>query len=451
MLDALNRALKRHGLFFPVDPSTASRCTIGGMAANNSSGARSIRYGLMADNVAGIDAVLADGTRAYFGEVDGTDKLAPERYRALVERVRAIAAREADEIEARVPKVQRNVGGYAIQSVRPGPFNMAKLLIGSEGTLGFFTALDLALQPLPRAKVLGICHFPRFADAMRSTEAIVALGPVAVELVDRTMIELSRANAEFAPILARYVRGEPGSLLLVEFAGDEAAPLAERLDALDETLASLGFPQAVVKLTETAQQAEMWHVRSQGLNIMSSMRGDAKPVSIIEDCAVPLAHLAEYTERLNAIFARYGTTGTFYAHAAVGCLHVRPVLNVKRDEDVGKLRAIAAEAFALVREYGGAHSGEHGSARFAAWGDRLWKRPIVYGAIALAIGLQPEGWAMWMRVASVSESPKSCSSPSPLCRREESVPPAAGVTMWSGDCQPSCSTISNAAVFAPSA
>jgi FAD/FMN-containing dehydrogenase/Fe-S oxidoreductase len=360
VLDALNRALKRHGLFFPVDPSTASRCTIGGMAANNSSGARSIRYGLMADNVAGIDAVLADGTRAYFGEVDGTDKLAPERYRALVERVRAIAAREADEIEARVPKVQRNVGGYAIQSVRPGPFNMAKMLIGSEGTLGFFTALDLALQPLPRAKVLGICHFPRFADAMRSTEAIVALGPVAVELVDRTMIELSRANAEFAPILARYVRGEPGSLLLVEFAGDEAAPLAERLDALDETLASLGFPQAVVKLTETAQQAEMWHVRSQGLNIMSSMRGDAKPVSIIEDCAVPLAHLAEYTERLNAIFARYGTTGTFYAHAAVGCLHVRPVLNVKRDEDVGKLRAIAAEAFALVREYGGAHSGEHG-------------------------------------------------------------------------------------------
>jgi FAD/FMN-containing dehydrogenase/Fe-S oxidoreductase len=360
VLDVLNRELKRHGLFFPVDPSTASRCTIGGMAANNSSGARSIRYGIMADNVAGIDAVLADGTRAYFGEVGAAGGLAPERYRALVERVRAIAGREADEIAARVPKVQRHVGGYALQTVRQDDFNMAKLLVGSEGTLGFFTALDLGLQPLPRAKALGVCHFPRFADAMRSTEALVALGPVAVELVDRTMIELSREIAEFAPILQRYVRGEPGSLLLVEFAGDEAAPLAERLDELDDTMASLGFTNAVVKLTDAAQQAEMWHVRSQGLNIMTSMRGDAKPVSIIEDCAVPLPHLAEYTERLNAIFARYGTTGTFYAHASVGCLHVRPVLNVKRDEDVGKLRAIAEEAFALVREYGGAHSGEHG-------------------------------------------------------------------------------------------
>ena len=125
-------------------------------------------------------------------------------------------------------------------------------------------------------------------------------------------------------------------------------------------MAGLGFPRAVVKLTDASQQSEMWEVRTAGLNIMTSMRGDAKPVSIIEDCAVPLPHLADYTERLNAIFAKYGTTGTFYAHASVGCLHVRPVLNVKRSEDVGKLRAIAEEAFAIVRAYGGAHSGEHG-------------------------------------------------------------------------------------------
>ncbi len=205
-----------------------------------------------------------------------------------------------------------------------------------------------------------MCHFPTFADAMRSTEALVALDPVAVELVDRTMIELSRKIAAFAPILEKYVRGEPGSLLLVEFTGDDPAPLQEKLDELDDTMASLGFPNAVVKLTDAAQQSEMWEVRAAGLNIMTSMRGDAKPISIIEDCAVPLQHLADYTERLNRIFAKYGTTGTFYAHASVGCLHVRPVLNVKHDEDVGKLRAIAEEAFAIVREYGGAHSGEHG-------------------------------------------------------------------------------------------
>jgi FAD/FMN-containing dehydrogenase/Fe-S oxidoreductase len=361
VLDDLNRELKRHGLFFPVDPSTASRCTIGGMTANNSSGARSIRYGIMADNVAGIDAVLADGTRAHFGQVGADGVAGPERYRELVARMRSIAAREAGEIDARIPKVQRHVGGYAIQTIRPsGDFNMAKLLVGSEGTLAFFTAIDLELQPLPRAKALGVCHFPTFADAMRSAEALVALDPVAVELVDRTMIELSREIAAFAPIMAKYVRGEPGSLLLVEFSDDEPEPLARKLDELDDTMAALGFPHAVVKLTDPAQQAEMWEVRAAGLNIMTSMRGDAKPVSIIEDCAVPLRHLADYTERINTIFAKHGTTGTFYAHASVGCLHVRPVLNVKRDDDVGKLRAIAEEAFALVREYGGAHSGEHG-------------------------------------------------------------------------------------------
>jgi len=362
VLDALNRALKPHGLFFPVDPSTASRCTIGGMTANNSSGARSIRYGIMADNVAGIEAVLADGTRAYFGPVgSAASGFESARYREIVERVRAIAAREAGEIAARIPKVQRHVGGYAIQTVAPrGDFNAAKLLVGSEGTLAFFTAVDLVLQPIPKARALGVCHFPTFADAMRSTQALVALQPVAVELVDRTMIELSREIAAFAPIMAKYVRGEPGSLLLVEFSGDDPAPLAAKLDELDDAMATLGFGGAVVKLTDPAQQAEMWEVRSQGLNIMTSMRGDAKPVSIVEDCAVPLEHLADYTEALNEIFARHGTSGTFYAHASVGCLHVRPVLNMKSDEDVRKVRAIAEETFALVRRYGGAHSGEHG-------------------------------------------------------------------------------------------
>ncbi len=360
VLDALNRRLARDGLFFPVDPSTASRATIGGMTANNSSGARSIRYGIMADNVLGIDAVLADGTRAYFGPAGALGDIAPARYRELVERVRAIAAREAAEIEARIPKVQRHVGGYAIQSVRPDGHNMARLLVGSEGTLAYFGAIDLALQPLPRAKALGICHFPSLGAAMRATPALVALDPVAVELVDRTMIELSRAIAAFAPTMARYVRGEPGALLLVEFTGDEPEPLAERLDALEETMAELGYPGGVVKVADGPGQAAVWEVRAAGLNIMTSMRGDAKPVSIIEDCAVPLEHLADYTDRITGIFARYGTTGTFYAHASVGCLHVRPVLDVKRDDDVGKLRAIAEEAFALVRAYGGAHSGEHG-------------------------------------------------------------------------------------------
>jgi len=361
VLDMLNRALKPHGLFFPVDPSTASRCTIGGMTANNSSGARSIRYGIMADNVLGIDALLADGTRAWFGEVGTNGDVGPARYAELLARVRAIVAREAGEIAARIPKVLRHVGGYAIHKVRPAaPFNAAALLVGSEGTLALFREIELALQPLPKHKVLGICHFPRFADAMRATQALVALDPDAVELVDRTMIELARGIPAFAATMAKYVRGEPDALLLVEFTADEPAPLRERLVALDDAMADLGFGGGVVGLVDPAQQAEMLEVRSQGLNIMTSMRGDAKPVSIIEDCAVPLEHLAAYTGALTDVFTKYGTTGTWYAHASVGCLHVRPVLNMKSDADVGKLRAIAEEAFALVRHYGGAHSGEHG-------------------------------------------------------------------------------------------
>jgi FAD/FMN-containing dehydrogenase len=329
VLDVLNRRLKADGLFFPVDPSTASRCTIGGMTANNSSGARSIRYGIMADNVLGIDARLADGTRAWFGETSHADASAPARYGELLAQVRGIAAREAGEIAARIPKVLRNVGGYAIHKVRPdGPFNAATLLVGSEGTLALFREIELALQPLPAYKVLGICHFPRFADAMRATQAIVALDPDAVELVDRTMIELARGIPAFAATMARYVRGEPDALLLVEFAGDDPAPLRERLTALEDAMADLGFGGGVVGLVDPAQQAEMLDVRAQGLNIMTSMRGDAKPVSIIEDCAVPLEHLADYTAALTDVFSKYGTTGTWYAHASVGCLHVRPVLNM---------------------------------------------------------------------------------------------------------------------------
>jgi FAD/FMN-containing dehydrogenase/Fe-S oxidoreductase len=361
VLDRLNVRLAREGLFFPVDPSTASRATIGGMAANNSSGARSIRYGTMLHNVAAIDAILADGTRARFGELEaGLQDEEPPRYREIVERARFIAAREAGEIERRFPKVLRRVGGYNLDAIAPGPFNAANLLVGSEGTLAFFTSLDLLVQPLPAHKVLGVAHFPRFYDAMAATKELVKTEPVAVELVDRTMLALSRNNAAFAPTIERFVRGRPDAIMLVEFTGDDKRALLQKLDELDERMAELGFPESVVRVTDAKSQAEIWAVRSAGLNIMMSMKGDAKPVSVIEDCAVDLEHLAEYTERLTRLFEKHGTYGTWYAHASVGCLHVRPVLNVKREEDVRKLRLIAEEAFEIVREYGGSHSGEHG-------------------------------------------------------------------------------------------
>jgi FAD/FMN-containing dehydrogenase/Fe-S oxidoreductase len=362
VLDRLNRQLRQHRLFFPVDPSTASRATIGGMTANNSCGSRSLRYGNMVHNVCGIDALLADGTQASFGEVPGNfdDGTMPERHRDLVRRMRALHRREADEIEHRFPKVLRRVGGYNIDSIDEAGHNMARLLVGSEGTLAFFNEIELELQPIPAHRVLGICHFPTFYSAMAATQRIVDLDPSAVELVDRTMIELSRDIPLFRPVVDRFVQGEPAALLLTEFAGDDAADNLRRLKTLIELMSELGFPGAVVEAIDPAFQQAVWEIRAQGLNIMMSMKGDGKPVSFLEDCAVRLEDLADYTERLTRIFEKHGTYGTWYAHASVGCLHVRPVLNVKQELEVKKMRAIAEEAFAMVREYQGSHSGEHG-------------------------------------------------------------------------------------------
>jgi FAD/FMN-containing dehydrogenase/Fe-S oxidoreductase len=362
VLDSLNRLLRKERLFFPVDPSTASRATIGGMTANNSCGARSLRYGTMVHNVRAIEALLADGTAARFAEVPGNfdDTVGPERYRDLIRRLRALHRREADEIARRFPRVLRRVGGYNLDTISDEGHNMARLLVGSEGTLAFFTEIELDLQPIPADRVLGICHFPSFYSAMDATRHIVTLSPSAVELVDRTMIELSRDIAMFREIVGRFVKGEPEAILLTEFSGDDPSENRRRLAALDALMGDLGFPGSVVAATDPAFQQQIWEVRAQGLNIMMSMKGDGKPISFIEDCAVRLEDLAEYTDRLTRIFAKYGTYGTWYAHASVGCLHVRPVLNLKQELDVRKMRAIAEEALAVVREYKGSHSGEHG-------------------------------------------------------------------------------------------
>lgn len=361
VLDQLNQFLRPHGLFFPVDVSTANRATIGGMAGNNSCGSRSIRYGNMVHNVRAIDAVLANGETTRFGPVpadlDGFP--ASPAYRRLVRQVRALHARERTEIAARFPQVLRRVGGYNLDTVADEGHNMAQLLVGSEGTLAYFTHIELALQPIPAHRVLGVCHFGKFYAAMDMTQHIVKLAPSAVELVDRTMIELARDIPAFRDTVDRFLKGAPDALLLVEFAGDDAQTVRRQLKALGQLLADFGHHESVVEVTEPGLQRDIWEVRKAGLNIMMSMKGDGKPVSFIEDCAVPLEHLADYTDRLTRVFEKHGTRGTWYAHASVGCLHVRPILNMK-DDGAQKMRAIAEEAFAMVREYKGSHSGEHG-------------------------------------------------------------------------------------------
>jgi FAD/FMN-containing dehydrogenase/Fe-S oxidoreductase len=367
VLDHLNASLKQHGLWFPVDVSTSAQATLGGMAGNNSCGSRSIAYGNMVHNVLGAQAWTSDSQLLQLG----TYAASSGKARELGNQVRALAEELAPSIKRLWPKVMRRVGGYNLdifdpQSERPytadGSVNLAHLLIGSEGTLALTKSLTLQLSELPRAKVLGVVNFPTFYRAMDAAQHIVKIGGgtlTAVELVDRTMIDLSLQNPAFAPTIRSALIGQPAAILLVEFSGASKAELLPKLKRLGELMGDLLLPDSVVEMVEDAPQKNLWEVRKAGLNIMMSLKGDGKPVSFIEDCAVPLQHLAEYTDALTEVFQKYGSKGTWYAHASVGTLHVRPILDMRR-EGAPKMRAIAEEASELVRKFKGAYSGEHG-------------------------------------------------------------------------------------------
>ncbi len=372
VLDHLNAQLKQHGLWYPVDVSTSAQATLGGMAGNNSCGSRSIAYGNMVHNVLGADILLSNGQTLSAGGYAASSGLA----RVMGNHVKQLADDLRPELEAHWPKVLRRVAGYNLdifhnQNEKPytpdGSVNLAHLFVGSEGTLGITQSLKLRLSPLPKTKVLGVVNFQSFHKAMDSAQHIVKLGHdgslSAVELVDRTMIELSLQNPAFAPTIRTAIIGQPDAILLVEFSGDNKAGLLPKIKQLVELMGDLGLPGSVVEMTEDAPQKNLWEVRKAGLNIMMSLKGDGKPVSFIEDCAVPLEHLAEYTDALTEVFRKHGSRGTWYAHASVGTLHVRPILDMRRSGAGGgaeKMREIANEASALVRKFKGAYSGEHG-------------------------------------------------------------------------------------------
>ena len=370
VLDELNRLLKPHGLWFPVDVSTASRATIGGMTANNSCGQRSIYYGTMRHNVHAIDAIMPSGDAFRFDEVSASLEGLTGEKRRLAHDLFALGKREADTIATRFPKVLRRVGGYNLDTLTPTgtTHNLSHLLVGSEGTLAYSTAIELKLWPLPTQRVLGVCHFPSFYQAMDATQHLVELGPHAVELVDSTMISLARNIDLYKASVAEFVRGDPAAVLLVEFAFETQAENLSHLALLHERMGDLGFSWhgngkqwgGVIDAVDTALQARIGEVRKAGLNIMMSMKSEGKPVSFVEDCAVDLPDLAEFTAGLTDVFNKHGTPGTWYAHASVGCLHVRPVLNMKLEKDANTMREIAAEALDLVLKYKGSHSGEHG-------------------------------------------------------------------------------------------
>jgi FAD/FMN-containing dehydrogenase/Fe-S oxidoreductase len=386
VLDDLNRAVKPHGLKFAPDISTASRATIGGMVANNSSGARSVVYGKTGDHVLGLRVVLADASVIETGPIDAPtleakcrqNDLEGECYRV----VRRLTSEHADEIERRYPKILRRVGGYDLTSFRPGsgvPFDLTKLFLGSEGTLGLVVEANLRLVDLPAAKAVLVAQFDDLLDALAATPAILEHRPAAVEVLDRYVLDATKLNPE-ALRLRDFLRGDPGAVLVIELYGNDPAELPPRLDAMEASLLAF-FPTVhLLRATTPAAQSRIWKLREMALGLSMAEKGDAKAISFVEDTAVAPDRLRDYIAEFLGIIARHATRAGVYAHASVGCLHVRPVIDLKSVEGVRAFESIAGEVAALVLKYGGALSGEHGDGLVRSPFQEVMYGPAIYQA-----------------------------------------------------------------------
>ncbi len=366
VLDELNAELRAHGLRFAPDVSTASRATIGGMMANNSSGARSVLYGKTIDHVLEQEVILADGSLARFRVLTEAElaaamqgeTLEAECYRA----VRRIASECAEEVERRFPKVLRRVGGYNLDefSRNDRPFNLAKLMVGAEGTLGVVLEAKLNLVLLPKAKAVMAVQFGDLLEALQATPEILKHHPSAVEVMDKFILDHTRLSPALQRTRETFIEGDPGALLCIEFYDDHQDRLPPRLAALEEDLKARGFGYRYYKAFDLAAQGRIWTLREAALGLSMTMKGDAKSLSFVEDTAVAPEKLRDYIDRFLRIMRKHETSAGVYAHASVGCLHVRPVVNMKTADGVRKFEAIANEVSDLVLEFGGALSGEHG-------------------------------------------------------------------------------------------
>ena len=386
VLDELNAQLRPLGLRFAPDISTASRATVGGMIANNSSGARSVMYGKTIDHVLELRVVLSDGSTAHFRPLTATeldaasagDSLAAGCYRT----VRDTAARCRDEIDKRFPKVLRRVGGYNLDEFvdRAKPVNLAKILVGSEGTLALVTAAKVHLVALPAAKAVLTIEFEQLLDALGTTPLVLRHSPSAVEVMDRFILDHAKESAALDALRRTILQTDPGALLCVEMYGDRPSDLVPRLEALERELAASGVRCQSRRFVEPAEQARVWSLREAALGLSMAMKGDDKSLSFVEDTAVAPEKLRDYIDRFLQLIRRHGTSAGVYAHASVGCLHVRPVVNLKTAEGVARFAAIANDVAELVLEFGGALSGEHGDGMVrGAFTEKMFG-PVLYDA-----------------------------------------------------------------------
>jgi len=381
--DELNLAARPHGLRLGPDTATSNRATLGGMMGNNSCGARSIIYGKMIDHVEALSVLLIDGTeltlrhltpgeaRTILREPGGAGDL----YRAVAR----IVDEHRGSIEQRFPKLQRRVSGYNLDALLDDPADLRKVLIGSEGTLGVITEAVVGLVRRPAHTAVGVVHFHDLLEALEATRDILTLQPSAVELIDRMVLDMTRNQLEYARQLG-FVQGDPDALLIVEFSADDAAAPADRLAELERIVRERGAGYAVARAVSAAEQDNIWKVRKAGQGLLQGIKGDSKPITFVEDTAVPPALLAPYIRRFREVLAAEGVRAAFYAHASVGVIHVRPLINLKDRGDIEKMKRIASSIGDLVIEFGGTMSGEHGDGLVRSWFIERFFGPDVYEA-----------------------------------------------------------------------
>ena len=365
--DELNHAIRDLGLLFGPDTSTSNRATLGGMLGNNSGGSHSIAYGLTVEHVLELDALLADGTRVRFGTVTPAELEAKMRLPGaegrIYREVAAIRGEYAEEIRKRYPKHWRRVAGYNLNElVKDGPLNMARVVVGSEGTLLTVLEAKVRLVRRPKKTALDVIHYASIQEALESSQSILETGPYAVELTDKLILDLARNNIE-QRARAAFVQGDPGAILIVEYAAESDGEVQSKVEALEARRAREGFGYAAHLAWDVAEQQSIWKLRKAGLGLLLGMKGDKKPIAFVEDTCVEPRHLKEFVPRFADIFAKHDTTGAYYGHCSVGCLHIRPVIDLKTPRGLEQVKAIADEITDLVLEFGGTISSEHGDGR----------------------------------------------------------------------------------------
>ena len=365
--DELNHHVRSMGLLFGPDTSTSNRATIGGMLGNNSGGSHSIAYGLTIDHAIELKTILSDGSRAVFGEITPeafeAKRRAPGLEGQIYREVARIREQYRDEIALRFPKHWRRVCGYNLDElIKDRPLNMARVIVGSEGTFLTVVEAKVRLVRRPKRTAIDVIHYRDMQEALESSQAILATGPYAVELTDKMILDLARENIEQSKRMG-FVQGDPAAILIVEYAGDDDGEVKAKIDALEARRGRDRFGYASHIAYDAAEQQSIWKLRKAGLGLLLGMKGEAKPIAFVEDTAVDPKHLPEFVPRFREIMRKHGAEGAYYGHCSVGCLHIRPVINLKTQRGLDQVEAMAGDIFDLVLEYGGAISSEHGDGR----------------------------------------------------------------------------------------